>query len=135
MGILDGILGSLGGGGMTQMIEEQVASAVAAKMGIDPAMAQTAIGALTQAHPQPGDTVDTAAAQTGISPDILSQIMGHLGGEGALGQLAGAVPATGEAPAAEGGIMGSLSGMLDRDGDGNPLNDVTGMLGGMFGKK
>jgi hypothetical protein len=25
--------------------------------------------------------------------------------------------------------------MLDRDGDGNPLNDVMGMAKGLFGKK
>jgi hypothetical protein len=29
--------------------------------------------------------------------------------------------------------MGTVSGMLDRDGDGNPINDVGGMLGGLFG--
>ncbi len=31
--------------------------------------------------------------------------------------------------------MGKVSGMLDRDGDGNPLNDLSGLAGGLFGKK
>ena len=31
---------------------------------------------------------------------------------------------------AGGGLLGSLISSLDRDGDGNPLNDVMGMLGG-----
>lgn len=135
MGILDGLMGQ---------IEGQAASAIAAKMGIDPNMAQMAITALTQAHPQPGDTVQAAAAQTGMSTDMLSSIVGHLGGEGGLGALVGAMsgaaaqPAADSAapaPAAAGGIMGSLTGMLDRDGDGNPLNDIAGMAGGLFGGK
>jgi hypothetical protein len=119
MSLLDGILGSLGGGGgMTQMIEQQVAGAIAAKMGIDPSMAQMAITALTQAHPQPGDTVQQASAQSGISPDILSQITSHLGGEGGLGSLVGALAGQQQqaaAPATEdagGGIAGALTGML-----------------------
>ncbi len=134
MGILDGLMGQ---------IEGQAAGAIAAKMGIDPQMAQMAISALTQAHPQPGDTVQAAAAQTGMPTDMLSSIMGHLGGEGGLGALIGqmsgaaAAPAQAAAPAAAGagGIMGTVTGMLDRDGDGNPLNDLAGIAGGLFGGK
>lgn len=134
MGILDGLMGQ---------IEGQAAGAIAAKMGIDPQIAQMAISALTQAHPQPGDTVQAAAAQTGMPTDMLSSIMGHLGGEGGLGALIGqmsgaaAAPAQAAAPAAAGagGIMGTVTGMLDRDGDGNPLNDLAGIAGGLFGGK
>jgi len=32
------------------------------------------------------------------------------------------------------GLMGALSGMLDRDGDGSAIDDIGGMLGGMFRK-
>ena len=123
MSILDSIMGSLGGGGgITQMVEGQVASAIAAKMGIDPSMAQTAIAALTQAHPQPGDTVQAAADQSGIPSDTLSQIMGHLGGEGGLGSLVGAMSGQ-AAPAAEGAATGAggVGGML------------SGVLGGLMG--
>ncbi len=139
MGIFDGII---------QGLEQQAAGAIAAKMGIDPSMATAAIGALTKAHGQPGNTVDQAAQQSGISPDILSQIVSQVGGTGGLGSLAGALSGAGapvqdpsqpDAPAPAGGglggILSSLGGlggvasMLDRDGDGNPLNDLAGMLG------
>ena len=122
---------------------------IAAKMGIDPSMAATAIGALTQNHSVPGDTVQQSADQTGISPDILSQILGHVGGEGGLGALVGALGGgaaaqDGSAAPAAGGLGGILAGlggmsgvasMLDRDGDGNPLNDIAGIAGSLFGKK
>ena len=130
MGLFDGIAGSL---------ETQAAEAIAAKMGIDPSMAASAIGALTQNHGVPGDTVQQSADQTGISPDVLNQILGHIGGEGGLGALVGAMRSGGAAaqdgaaaPAgaqAGGGLSGILAGldgmsgiasMLDRDGDGNP---------------
>ena len=106
MGMLDGLLGK---------ISEQVDIAnLATKVGLSPEQAQAAVAALGQAHGQPGDTVETAAASTGLSSDVLQQIVGHVGGEGSLA---------------------SFASMIDRDGDGNPLNDITGMLGGLFGKK
>lgn len=140
MGWMDGITGSL---------ETQAAEAIAAKMGIDPAMAATALGALTQNHAVPGDTVQQSADQTGISPDVLNQVLGHIGGEGGLGALVGALggggAAQGDAAApVSGGLGGILAGlggsagvtsMLDRDGDGNPLNDIAGIAGSLFGKK
>jgi hypothetical protein len=33
------------------------------------------------------------------------------------------------------GLLGALSGMLDRDGDGSAIDDLGGMLGGMFNKR
>ena len=106
MGMLDGILGSLGG--------NTVLDNLAAKVGLSPEQVQSAISALGAAHPQEGDTVTTAAASTGLSVETLQQIVGHLGGEGALA---------------------SVAGMLDKDGDGSPVNDITNMIGGFFGKK
>ena len=113
MGLFDGIAGSLGA---------EAAQAIAAKLGIDPSLAATAIGALTQNHPVPGDTVQQSAEQTGISPDILNQVLGQIGGEG--GGLEGILAGLGGA--------GGIAAMLDRDGDGNPINDIAGSL---FGKK
>lgn len=114
MSLLDSIMGQMGGG-VTQMIEQQVAGAVAQKMGLDPAMVQTALGALLQQHPQPNDTVQAAAEQTGIAPDMMSQILGQIGGEGALGQIIGAAT---QQQGGEGGLGGVLGGL------------VGGMLGG-----
>ncbi len=117
MGLLDGILGQVAG-------NLDVAS-LAEKVGLDPAMAEKAVAALGQAHPEPGDTVATAAERTGIDAGVMGQIASQLGGEGALGQLSGLLKGEGA-----GGIMGAL----DRDGDGNQLNDLAGLAGGLLGK-
>jgi hypothetical protein len=118
MSILDNILGQVGS-------NIDIAN-MAAKVGIDPAMAEKAVAALGAAHSQPSDTVATAAAQTGIDSGTLNQIVGHIGGEGALARFS---QLFGDHPQAAG-----LLGMLDHDGDGNPLNDVMGMAKNLFGK-
>ena len=70
MSIFDSILGQLGGAGGTPI---DVAN-MATKLGISPETAEQAVSALAVAHPQEGDTVETAAASTGIDPAILQQI-------------------------------------------------------------
>lgn len=92
----------------------QAAAMIAEKLGIDPAMAQQAVSALTQAHAEPGDTVQGAASATGLSADMLGSIMGQLGGEGGLGALVSAFGGTAgqAAGAAEGGFGGALGGLL-----------------------
>jgi hypothetical protein len=104
MCLLDGLLGQIGG-------SDQIAG-LAAQFGISEAQVQGAVAALGQAHDQPGDTVGTAAASTGLSADVLQGILGQIGGEGTLGKI---------------------SSLIDRDGDGNPLNDLTGFAGKLFG--
>ena len=108
MSILDTIMGAVGGSA-GQAVEQQVSAMIAQKMGLDPAMVQSAVGALMQNHTQPNDTVQAAAEQTGVAPDVMSQIMAHIGGEGALGSLIG--HATGGAAPA-GGVADALGGML-----------------------
>ncbi|MBY0519510.1 MAG: hypothetical protein K2P79_03685 [Sphingomonas sp.] len=124
MSMLDGLLG--------QVAQNVDIKNLAAKVGLSPEQVETAVQALGQAHPAPGDTVQTAAASTGLPADILQQIVGHIGGEGSLAQFASLLGAGG---GGAGGMMGQISGMLDRDGDGNPINDLAGMAGGLFGKK
>jgi len=99
---------------------------MAEKLGIDKSMAEKAIAALGQSHQEAGDTIEGAAAKTGLDTGILNQIVQHIGGEGSLGEFAQILQNN---PQASG-----LLGMLDRDGDGNPLNDITGMAKGLFGK-
>ena len=123
MGMLDGLLAQLGP-------NFDIAN-MATKVGLSPEQAEMAVKALGMAHPEPGDTVETAAANTGISPDILQQIVGHIGGEGSLANFASMLGGAGGA----GGLMGQVTGMLDKDGDGNPLNDIAGLAGGLFGGK
>lgn len=118
MSLLDGLLGKLGP-------DVDVAN-LAAKVGIDPALAEKAISALGAAHQQPGDTVGLAAEKTGLDTGVLSQIVGHIGGEGSLGEFARMLK---DHPQA-----GSIFSALDKDGDGNPLNDLAGMAKGLFGK-
>lgn len=119
MSLFDSILGQVG-----QNVD--IAN-LAAKVGLDPAMAEQAIAALGVAHAQPGDTVEAAAAQTGIDPSTLSSMVEHIGGEGALGRFSQMMQ---EHPQAA-----SIMGMLDRDGDGSPLNDIAGLASSFFGKK
>jgi len=111
MSIFNSILGSVGGTDIENL---------AAKVGIDPDMAEKAVAALGAAHVQPGDTVKTAAAHTGLDASIMSQIVGHIGGEGSLGEYARMVQDNPQ-------ILSGLTSALDRDGDGNPINDVLGM--------
>ncbi|WP_086608015.1 hypothetical protein [Erythrobacter donghaensis] len=105
MSILDGILKNIGGA------PDDVVN-LAKQVGLDPAMAEKAIAALGHTHQLDGDTVTLAAEKTGISPDILSQIVSAIGGEGSLSNFAS---------------------MIDRDGDGNPVNDIMDMAKGLFG--
>ena len=118
MGIFDSILG--------QISEHVDVANMASKLGIDPAMAEKAIAALGQAHHEPGDTVTAAAAKTGLDSGTLSSIVAQIGGEGSLGKFAQMLKDNPQAA----GILGSL----DKDGDGNPLNDLAGMAKGLFGK-
>lgn len=106
MGLFDSILSQVSG--------DQTVVNMAEKLGLDPAMAAKAVAALGEAHSQPGDTVEAAAARTGLDAGIIGQIRDHIGGEGSLAKFAT---------------------MLDRDGDGNPLNDLGTIASGLFGKK
>ncbi len=106
MSILDGILKNIGGA------PDDVVN-LAKQVGLDPAMVEKAIATLGHTHQLDGDTVELAAEKTGMSPDILNQIVAAVGGEGSLSNFAS---------------------ILDRDGDGNPINDIMGMAKGLFGK-
>jgi hypothetical protein len=96
--MLDGLL--------SQVAENVDVKNLAAKVGLTPEQVESAVTALGQAHTAPGDTVDTAAASTGLPADILQQIVGHIGGEGALGKFAGLLSAQGGE-----GLLGELGGL------------------------
>lgn len=118
MGIFDGILGKVS--------EHADVANLATKLGIDTTVAEKAIAALGISHQEPGDTIAGAAAKTGLDSGTLSSIVQQIGGEGSLSEFARALAEHPQAP----GILG----MLDRDGDGNPLNDIAGMAKSLFGK-
>jgi hypothetical protein len=121
MSMLDGLLGQV-----TQNVD--IAN-LAAKLGLSPEHTESAVQALAQAHPLASDTAETAAAQTGLPLEKLQEMISHIGGEGALGQFASLLQGQG------GGILSQVTSALDKDGDGNPLNDIAGMASGLFGGK
>lgn len=122
MSLLDGIFSTIGANIDIKNLAE--------KVGISPEQAEQAIGALAQAHPQPGDTVDTAAAQTGIDSGVLGQIVSHIGGEGALGQFSSALQSGEHA-----GILGKLGGLFGGGDAAGGEGGLAGKLGGLFGHK
>lgn len=117
MSLLDGILG--------QVTQKADIANLAAKVGLTPQHVESAVQALAQAHPLAADTAEAAAAKTGLPVDKLQEIIGHIGGEGSLGRFAELLQ----------GQAGGVLGALDRDGDGNPINDLAGLASGLFGKK
>lgn len=100
MGILDGLLGQLGGDATVQNLAE--------KVGLSPEQVESAVSALGEAHGAEGDTVETAAASTGLPADKLQELVGHIGGEGSLGQFASLLQSGGGSS----GLMGKISGMF-----------------------
>jgi len=106
MSILDSILGQLAG-------SPDVAN-LAAKVGLTPEQVESAVTALGQAHTAPGDTVDTAADATGLPADTLQQIVGHIGGEGSLGQFASMLGNQGGSEGGIGGLLGGLGGLFGK---------------------
>ena len=87
--------------------------------------------------------VEELAARVGVSPEQFQNLAQTLQAQLAGGaDRASALQATaaehgvsleGLQNALSGdGVLGKLGGMLDRDGDGNPLNDITGFAQNLF---
>ena len=116
-----GMLGKLGGGSMMDEV-----------LGAQPTNLEPGkqlLGQIFGSKDVSRAVAQNAAGQSGVDPDTLKKMLpmlgmlvaGHMSKEGA------AAPQESKARA------GGLAGMLDADGDGNPLNDVMGMLG-KFGR-
>ncbi len=106
MSLFDSILQNIGGA-------PDNISGLAERVGIDPAMAERAMAALGQTHAEEGDTVELASERTGLDSDVLNRIVSQVGGEGALS---------------------NFTGMLDKDGDGNALDDIGDTVKGLFNR-
>jgi hypothetical protein len=118
MSLLDSLLGMAG--------QDIDVAGIAEKFGLDPAVAAQAVAALGVAHSQPGDTVETAAGQTGIDTGTLSQVAGELGGSEGLGQLNQAMQNHPQAA----GLMSMFDGAGDGGGGG-----LLGLAKGFFGNE
>ncbi len=113
MGLLDGILGG----------QVDIAN-MAGQLGIDPGMAEKAVAALGQSHQEPGDTATLAAQKTGLDLGTVQQVIAAIGGEGSLAQFATQITSNPQVMA-----------LLDRDGDGQVVDDIANLASGFFGKK
>ncbi|KGB55498.1 hypothetical protein FG91_01418 [Sphingopyxis sp. LC81] len=139
---LGGLLGQLGGGGLLDSVLGPQTTPV--EQGND------VLGQIFGSKDVSRTVAGQAAAQTGIDSGILKQMLPMLammaagymakqGGQGSesgglggmLGNVLGGAMGGGAAPAAGG--LGGLGKMLDMDGDGNPLDDIMGMVNKMRG--
>lgn len=108
------------------------------KLGIDPAMAQTALSGVLGQLSQGGDITQIAsgvAESAGLDvsqvmallPGLVSALQGHAGGAGGdlitslLGQL-------------QGGQFGDVLAMLDTNKDGSVVDDALNLVKGLFSR-
>ncbi len=145
---LGGLLGQLGGGGLLDAV-----------LGSQPTpvnQGNEVLGQIFGSKDVSRTVAGQAAAQTGLDTGILKQMLpmlammvagymakqGGQGGDsgglsgglgGMLGNVLGGAMGGGAAPSAGGmgGGLGGLGKMLDMDGDGNPLDDIMGMVNKM----
>ncbi len=123
MSVLDGIFGQLG---KVVNIDE-----LAGKIGMSAdelKQSGESLFSKLSSGENPAEAVQNAAAETGVDASKLEGLLPSLaeklgmdGQDGLLASLTG-----------EGGMLSSVTGFIDRDGDGNPINDVTDMIGGFF---
>lgn len=143
---LGGLLGQLGGGGLLDAV-----------LGPQPTPIQAGndvLGQIFGSKDVSRTVAGQAAAQTGLDAGLLKKMlpilammvagyMAKQGGQGSgegglsggLGGMLGNVlgGALGGGAASSAGGLGGLGQMLDMDGDGNPLDDILGMVGKMRG--
>ena len=146
---LGGLLGQLGGGGLLDSVLGSQPTPVS--------QGNDVLGQIFGSKDVSRTVAGQAAAQTGIDSGLLKQMLPMLammvagymakqGGQGSagsasgglggmLGNVLGGAMGGGAAPSAGGfgGGLGGLGKMLDRDGDGNPLDDIMGMVNKMRG--
>lgn len=133
---LGGLIGQLGGGGLLDSV-----------LGLQPAPAAQGndiLGQIFGSKDVSRDVAGQAATSTGLDRGLLQKMLpllsmlvagylakqggaaaGQAGGLGGL--LGGGAAGSATGGASSGGVLGGLGKMLDRNGDGNPLDDILGM--------
>ncbi|MEZ5708626.1 MAG: DUF937 domain-containing protein [Blastomonas sp.] len=139
IGDLVGMIGGLGGG---DLLKNVVSSGPT-----DVGKGNEILGQIFGSKDVSRSVAGKAAEQTGVDPSILKKMLPMLSmlvagymanqagggsakqsGGGGLGSLLGGLLGGGK-KSASGGGLGGLASMLDMDGDGNPLDDLMGMVG------
>lgn len=133
---LMGMLGGLGGGNLLEQVLAPQATPVDAGNNV--------LGQIFGSKDVSRAVAADASAKTGIDSGILKKMLpilamlvtGYMakqagqsesGGLGALGGMLGGLLGGGQSKQQAGGL-GGLASMLDMDGDGNPLDDIMGMV-------
>ena len=140
---LGGLLGQLGGGGLLDSVLGSQPTPVS--------QGNDVLGQIFGSKDVSRTVAGQAAAQTGIDSGLLKRMLPMLammvagymakqgGQDGASGGLSGGLGgnvlggAMGGGAAPSAGGLGGLGKMLDMDGDGNPLDDIMGMVNKMRG--
>ena len=97
------------------------------------------LGHLLGSRAASSQVAQTASQQTGLSPDLLEQMLPIVATlvMGSLARRASGVGAQPSAmsmsPGGTSGLMGSLESMLDSNKDGSMVDDVMGMMGKFLG--
>ena len=105
MGMFDDLLNNAGGLEM-----------VAAKLGLSAEQMQALmaeIGGKIAAGETDVAALAATAAEHGVSADALQELFAHFGGPEA--------------------VLGKIGSLFDRDGDGNPINELSRLAKGLFG--
>ena len=134
---LDGMLGQLGGGGLLDDVVSPLPT--------DVNKGNKALGQIFGSKEVSRTVAQDAASRSGLDPALLKKMLpivamvaiGMLAKQrsaqpsagGGLGALLGGMLG-GQAGAPAAGGLGGLLGMLDADGDGNPLDDILARGGG-----
>ena len=117
---LGGLLGQLGGGGLLDSVLGSQPTPVS--------QGNDVLGQIFGSKDVSRTVAGQAAAQTGIDSGLLKRMLPML-----AMMVAGYMAKQGGQDGASGGLSGGLGKMLDMDGDGNPLDDIMGMVNKMRG--
>jgi len=126
MGLLDSALGMLPDSVNLDSLAEKIGmSAEELKSG-----GEALFTKLQDSSVDKATAIKEAAAEAGVDAEKLKGLMPALAEKAGLDGEGGLMEKLG----GDDGILGKVSGFLDRDGDGNPLNDITDMAKGFFKK-
>ena len=131
MSMLDSLRDQLGGLDL---------AAIGRQVGLTPEQVHAGAGALLPQIADPntdnGQAVAQVAGQTGIPHQSLAALIPALlalaqaapgaAGSSALNQILAGIPHGDTSQ--QGGLFAGLAGLADRDGDGNPINDIAGFF-------